>query len=42
MVTWRSGATPRALRSKDAVLAAVRAGQVTVKAAPIVVNCPVL
>lgn len=42
MVTWKNGITPRVLRSKTAVDAAVRAGQATVKAAPIVVNCPVL
>ena len=42
MVTWKDGVTPRALRSKAAVDAAVRSGQATVKAAPIVVNCPVL
>jgi hypothetical protein len=42
MVTWKDGATPRVLRSKSAVDAAVRAGQATVKAMPIVVNCPVL
>jgi hypothetical protein len=42
MVTWKTGATPRVLRSKSAVLAAMRSGQVTVKAAPVVVNCPVL
>lgn len=42
MVTWKNGVTPRVLRSKTAVDAAVRAGQATVKAAPIVVNCPVL
>ena len=42
MVTWKDGATPRVLRSKGAVETAIRAGEVTVKAAPIVVNCPVL
>jgi hypothetical protein len=42
MVTWKNGAAPRVLRSKAAVDAAVRSGQVTVKAAPVVVNCPVL
>jgi hypothetical protein len=42
MVTWKAGVTPRVLRSKGAVDRAVRAGQVTVKAAPVVVNCPVL
>ena len=41
-VTWKEGATPRVLRSKTAVDAAVRAGQATVSAAPVVVNCPVL
>ena len=41
-VAWNEGATPRVLRSKSAVEAALRAGQVTVKAMPIVVNCPVL
>jgi hypothetical protein len=41
-VTWKDGVTPRVLRSRRAVDAAVRAGQATVKAMPIVVNCPVL
>ena len=42
MVTWKDGVAPRVLRSRSAVDAAVRAGQVTVKAVPVVVNCPVL
>jgi hypothetical protein len=42
MVTWKDGVTPRVLRSKSAVDKAVRAGRATVKAAPVVVNCPVL
>lgn len=42
MVTWRSGMAPRALRSAAAINAAQRAGQVTVRSMPIVVNCPVL
>src|SRR5688572_7129793 len=42
MVTWREGATPRVLRSRNAVDAAVRSGQATVRAAPVVVNCPAL
>jgi hypothetical protein len=42
LVTWKSGETPRILRSKAAVEKALQAGQVTVKAMPIVVNCPVL
>jgi hypothetical protein len=41
-VTWASGATPRVLRSRAAVLAAQRAGDVTIRAMPTVVNCPVL
>jgi len=42
MVTWRGNETPRVLRSAAAVRAAQRAGEVTIKAMPIVVNCPVL
>ena len=42
VVTWKDGATPRVLRSRSAVDAAVRAGQATVKPMPIIVNCPVL
>jgi hypothetical protein len=42
MVTWKEGATARVLRSKSAVDAAVRAGHATVRAMPVVVNCPVL
>ena len=41
-VTWKSGAKARVLRSAAAVRSAQRAGQVTVKAAPVVVNCPIL
>lgn len=42
MVTWKANETPRVLRSAAAVRAAQRAGEVTVRAMPIVVNCPVL
>ena len=42
LVTWRDGETPRVLRSAAAVRAAQRAGDVTTRAMPIVVNCPVL
>ena len=42
IVTWKSGETPRILRSAAAVRAAQRAGDVTIRAMPIVVNCPVL
>jgi hypothetical protein len=42
MVTWKSGANVRVLRSAAAVRSAERAGQVTIRAMPIVVNCPVL
>jgi hypothetical protein len=42
MVTWRPGADVRLLRSAAAVRAAQRSGEVTIKASPLVVNCPVL
>ena len=42
VVTWKDGATPRVLRSRSAVDAAVRSGQATVEPMPVVVNCPVL
>lgn len=42
LVTWKSGADVRVLRSASAVARAQRAGELTIKAAPIVVNCPVL
>lgn len=42
MVTWKSGSNARVLRSAAAVRTAERAGDVTVRAMPIVVNCPVL
>jgi hypothetical protein len=42
LVTWRSGANVRVLRSAAAVRAAERSGAVTIQAMPIVVNCPVL
>ena len=41
-VTWKDGADVRALRSAAAVGAAAKAGQLTIAAVPIVVNCPVL
>lgn len=42
LVTWKEGADVRVLRSATAVRAAQKAGDVTVRAMPIVVNCPVL
>jgi hypothetical protein len=42
MVTWKEGADGRVLRSATAVARAQRAGDVTIRAMPIVVNCPVL
>jgi hypothetical protein len=42
MVTWKSSGDARVLRSAAAVRAAQRAGDVTIRAMPIVVNCPVL
>jgi hypothetical protein len=42
LVTWKDGVTPRVLRSAAAVKAAAARGDVTVKAAGIVVNCPLI
>ena len=42
LVTWKSGAEVRVLRSAAAVAKARKAGELSIKAAPIVVNCPVL
>ena len=42
LVTWKDGSSARALRSAAAVRAAQKAGELTVRAMPIVVNCPVL
>jgi hypothetical protein len=42
MVTWKSGADVRVLRSAAAVARAQGAGQLSIRAMPIVVNCPVL
>jgi hypothetical protein len=41
-VTFRPGVAPTTLRSAAQVRAAARAGRVTLKKTPIVVNCPVL
>jgi hypothetical protein len=42
MVTWDDGADVRVLRSAAAVARAQRAGDVTIRPMPVVVNCPVL
>ena len=42
MVTWRNGADVRVLRSAASVARAQRAGELTIRPVPIVVNCPVL
>ena len=42
MVTWKSGAEVQVLRSAAAVARAQKAGEVTIRPMPIVVNCPVL
>jgi hypothetical protein len=42
MVTFKAGMTPHLLKSRAAVDAAVKAGEVTVKSTTTVVNCPVL
>ena len=41
-VTWKSGTTPRVLRSADEAKKAAAAGEVTVAKTSTVVNCPVL
>ena len=41
-VTWAKGATPRLLKSADAVKKAAAAGEVTIARTSTVVNCPVL
>ena len=42
LVTWSAGSTPRTLRSEDEVRAAEAAGELTVEATNIVVNCSVV
>jgi hypothetical protein len=42
LVTWKDAGEARVLRSAAAIRSAAKAGQVTIAAAPIVVNCPVL
>lgn len=42
MVTWKSSSNARVLRSAAALRAAERAGDITIRVMPIIVNCPVL
>lgn len=42
MVTWRAGATPRALRSQEEVLAAEEAQQLTLTVTRVVLNCAIV
>jgi hypothetical protein len=42
LVTWRAGQAVGILRSAAAIRRAATAGRISIKAAPIVVNCPVL
>ena len=42
LVTWKAGVTPRLLTSAAAARKALSAGEVTMKEAGVVVNCPVL
>jgi len=42
LVTWRGGSEVRTLRSAAAVSRAQRAGELTIRPMPIIVNCPVL
>lgn len=41
-VTWRPGKPPRPLKSEEAVLAAVDAGDVSTEATPVVLNCAIV
>ena len=42
LVTWKDGSEVRTLRSAAAASRAQRAGELTIRTMPIVVNCPVL
>ena len=42
LITWNDGSSARVLTSAAAVKKAAAAGELTVKSAPVVVNCPVL
>ena len=42
LVTWKDGVTPRKLTSATAVRRALANGQVTMKPAGIIVNCPLI
>ena len=42
LVAWKPGASVRELRSEEALLAAVDAGELTLSVTDIVVNCPIL
>jgi len=42
LITWKAGAEVRVLRSAAAVARVQKAGELTIRAMPIVVNCPVL
>ncbi len=41
-VTWRPGKPPRLLKSEEAVLAAIDAGDVSTEATPVVLNCAIV
>lgn len=41
-VTWTAGRTPQALKSEEAVLAAVDSGAVVLQATRVVLNCPII
>jgi hypothetical protein len=42
LVTWKAGMTPRKLTGAASVRQALKAGEVSVKPAGVVVNCPVI
>ena len=42
MVSWRPGKRPRQLTSEEAVLAAADAGEVSMQATPVILNCAIV
>lgn len=41
-VKWKDGVTPRELKSEEDILAASKAGEVTLEVSKLVINCPVI
>lgn len=42
MVSWKEGASPRVLRSEEEILAAERAGELTIQQTEVIVNAPIV